>query len=137
LLSVSILSRIPTILLCGYICSKPPGMQRLVDLVFADIARFYQLKDVKKHWSFDLQILEKINYISVFQPGLLGTQRFSSFFTGFRENPQIITFWVSRFRQTFNNVSKVLRPENCWKTLNYMTMRMSQLQIKKWTWNQL
>lgn len=40
LIFVSVVSIPPSFLITGYIQSKSPGLQRLVDLIYSDIARF-------------------------------------------------------------------------------------------------
>jgi hypothetical protein len=46
---------------------------------------------------------------SVFQPRFRGTHRFRQLFTGYARIIILVLFLVSRFRQKFNNVSKVPR----------------------------
>jgi hypothetical protein len=43
LITVAALSHCPANLICGYIKSKPVGLQRLVDLIYSDVARLLNL----------------------------------------------------------------------------------------------
>ncbi len=51
-------------------------------------------------------------YVSVFQPGFRGTQRFHQFLSGFPENAKNIVLYVTfRFRQVIRNFQDVPRIE--------------------------
>ena len=43
LMAVAALSHFPVNLICGYIKSKPIGLQCLVDLIYSDVARLLKL----------------------------------------------------------------------------------------------